>query len=167
MTVADGYYDGQIAQVEIIRARFAAENENALEVELTCGVYDAAHKPMPERVKVYLELSANYPKFGDTTKTFWEQSLTTLHELGFSGDDLATLATQLVGKPVRLNYRSKDKNGNPMKNPGWYLTRTRERVVVAASKANEMLKAMMSGAVGVPVAPTPAAAPAAVPSPFN
>ena len=161
MTVADGYYDGQIAAVEIIKARFVPETENALEVELTCGVYDSGHKPMTEKVKVYLELSANYPKFGDTTKTFWEQSLATMREMGFQGDDLTTLATQLVGKPVRLNYRSKDKQGNPVKNPGWYLTRSRERVVVAPDKANAMLKAMMGGAAAAPAAGAP------IPSPFN
>ena len=77
---------------------------------------------------------------------------------------MTTLSAQLNGKPCRLNYRSKDKNGTPMKNPGWFLSRAKERVVIKATDANAMLAQMMGGAA----APAPAAAPAAAaPNPFN
>lgn len=157
--IKDGFYDGQILSAEIIKSRFAKEGENRLEVELTCGVFDAAHKPMAERATVYLELSADYPKYGDTSKPFWQQSIETMHELGFQGDDLTTAAAQLKDKPCRLNYRSVDRNGVALKNPGWYLSRARERVVVKAADANAMLKQMIAGNM-----PT---ATAAAPNPFD
>lgn len=164
--INDGYYDGQILSAEVIISRFAKAGENRMEVELVCGVFDAAHKPMAERPKVYLELSTDYPKYGDTTKPFWHQSMETLHELGFQGEDFTTLDAQLKDKPCRLNYRSKDKNGQPLKNPGWYLSRAKERIVVKAADANAMLKQMMSG--GFAATPVPTAAPAATaPNPFQ
>ena len=162
--IKDGYYDGQVLAVEIIKSRFAKEGENRMEVEMECGVFDSEHKSMPDHAKVYLELSADYPKFGDTTKPFWQQSMDALHELGFQGNDMTTLSEQLNGKPCRLNYRSKNKNGTPMNNPGWFLSRAKERVVIKATDANAMLAQMMGGAA----APAPAAAPAAAdPNPFN
>lgn len=161
--ITDGYYDGQILSAEIIKSRFAKEGENRLEVEMECGVFDASHNPMPDRQKVYLELSSDYPKFGDTTKPFWQQTMEQLHELGFQGDDFTTLDAQLKNKPCRLNYRSKDKNGQPLKTPGWYLSRAKERIVVKAADANAMLKQMMGGFAAAP-APS---APSAAPNPFN
>ena len=159
-----GYYDGQILSAEVIISRFAKEGEtNRMEVEMECGVFDANHQSMPEHATVYLELSSDYPKFGNTQKPFWQKSIETLHELGFQGDDFTTLDAQLKNKPCRLNYRTKDKNGQPLKNPGWYLSRAKERVVVKAADANAMLKQMMSG--GFAAAPT--AAPSAAPNPFQ
>lgn len=168
--IIDGYYDGQILSAEIIKSRFAKEGDNRLEVEMECGVFDANHKPMTEHATVYLELSADFPKFGDTTKPFWQQTMEQLHELGFQGDDFTTLDAQLKNKPCRLNYRSKDKNGVALKNPGWYLSRAKERVVVKAADANAMLKQMMAGqmmaaAGGFAAAPAPTAATA--PNPFQ
>lgn len=168
--IIDGYYDGQILSAEIIKSRFAKEGENRLEVEMECGVFDAAHKPMTEHATVYLELSADFPKFGDTTKPFWQQTMEQLHELGFQGDDFTTLDAQLKNRPCRLNYRSKDKNGVALKNPGWYLSRAKERVIVKATDANAMLKQMMSGGFSASAAQSSAQAaaqaPAANPNPF-
>lgn len=163
MEIKDGYYDGQILSADIIRSRFAKdESDNRLEVELTCGVYDANRQPMEERATVYLELSSEFPKFGDTTKPFWQQTMEQLKELGMQGDDLTTLGEQLANKPCRLNYRAHDKNGCPLKNPGWYLTRARERVVIKGTDANAILKQMMGGASGgsAPAASAPV-------NPFN
>lgn len=168
--IIDGYYDGQILSAEIIKSRFAKEGDNRLEVEMECGVFDASHKPMTERATVYLELSADFPKFGDTTKPFWQQTMEQLHELGFQGDDFTTLDVQLKNKPCRLNYRSKDKNGVALKNPGWYLSRAKERVIVKAADANAMLKQMMAGGFSASAAQSSAQAaaqaPAANPNPF-
>ena len=164
--IIDGYYDGQILSAEIIKSRFAKEGENRLEVEMECGVFDAAHKPMT-RAKVYLELSADYPKFGTTNKPFWQQTMEQLHDLGFQGNDFTTLDAQLKNKPCRLNYRSKDKNGVAIKNPGWYLSREKERVVVKAEDANAMLKQMMAVAAASDAATPAAPAAAAAPNPFK
>lgn len=164
--IKDGYYDGQILSVQIIVSRFAKEGEtNRMEVEMECGVYDASHQPMSERATVYLELSSDYPKYGNTQKPFWQQTMEHLGELGFQGDDFTTLDAQLKNKPCRLNYRSKDKNGVALKNPGWYLSRAKERVVVSAADANAALKQMMAGGFAVAPAETPAQA-ATAPSPF-
>ena len=147
MDIQDGYYDGQILSAEIIRSRFAKDDsDNRLEVELTCGVFDQSHQPINgERAIVYLELSSEFPKYGDTTKPFWQQTMEQLKELGMQGDDLTTLGEQLKNKPCRLNYRSKDKNGCALKNPGWYLTRARERIAIKGADANAMLRQMMGG----------------------
>ena len=162
--IKDGYYDGQILSAEVIISRFAKEGEtNRMEVEMECGVFDANHQPMPEHVTVYLELSADYPKFGNTQKPFWQQTMEQLRELSFQGDDFTTLDAQLKNKPCRLNYRSKDKNGQPLKNPSWFLSRAKERVVVKPTDANAMLKQMMSGGFAAPA--NPVAAPA--PNPFQ
>jgi hypothetical protein len=164
MEIQDGYYDGQILSAEIIRSRFAKdESDQRLEVELTCGVYDSNHQPMSERAVVYLELSSEFPKYGDTTKPFWQQTMEQLKELGMNGDDLTTLGDQLKNKPCRLNYRSKDKNGCALKNPGWYLTRARERVAIKGADANAMLRQMMGGGG----APASAPAQSAPSNPFN
>lgn len=168
--IIDGYYDGQILSAEIIKSRFAKEGENRLEVEMECGVFDANHKPMTEHATVYMELSADFPKFGDATKPFWQQTMEQLHELGFQGDDFTTLDAQLKSKPCRLNYRSKDKNGVALKNPGWYLSRAKERVIVKAADANAMLKQMMAGqtmAAAGGFAAAPAPTPATAPNPFQ
>ena len=165
--IIDGYYDGQILSAEIIKSRFAKEGENRLEVEMECGVFDTNHKPMTEHATVYLELSADFPKFGDTTKPFWQQTMEQLHELGFQGDDFTTLDTQLKNKPCRLNYRSKDKNGVALKNPGWYLSRAKERVIVKATDANAMLKQMMAGGFAATPAAAPAPTAATAPNPFQ
>lgn len=163
MEIKEGYYDGQIIAANVIKSRFAKEGENRMEVELECGVFDANHQPMTERPKVYLELSMDYPKYGDTTKPFWQQSLDRLHELGFVGDDLTTLDGQLKQKPVRLNYRTTDKNGVPLKGgPSWYLSAARKIEVIDPSAANAMLKQMMGGAAAF-AAPATAATP---PNPF-
>lgn len=165
MEIKDGYYDGMILSADIIKSRFAKDDsDNRLEVEMTCGIYDQNHQPIKgTNAVVYLELSAEFPKFGDTTKPFWQQTMEQLHELGMQGDDLSTLGEQLKNKPCRLNYRSVDKNGCALKNPGWYLTRARERVVIKAADANAMLRQMMGG--GAPTATGSAASSAN--NPFN
>ena len=164
MDIQDGYYDGQIRSAEIIRSRFAKdESDNRLEVELTCGVFDQNHQPINgERAIVYLELSSEFPKYGDTTKPFWQQTMEQLKELGMQGDDLTTLGEQLKNKPCRLNYRSKDKNGCALKNPGWYLTRARERIAIKGADANAMLRQMMGGS-----APASAPTQSTPTNPFN
>ena len=164
----DGYYDGYVIAVDIIKSRFAKEGENRMEVELDCGVYDAERKPMQEHAKVYLELSSDYPKFGNTTQPFWQQTLDRLHEIGFAGEDLSTLDVQLKGKGVRLNYRTVDKQGVPLKSgPQWYLSGEKKVEKIAAADANAMLKQMMAGVVAAPYAATPASTPAATPHPFQ
>lgn len=165
MEIKDGYYDGRILSADIIRSRFAKdESDNRLEVELTCGVFDQNRQPIKDlRATIYLELSSEFPKFGDTTKPFWQQTMEQLKELGMKGDDLTTLGEQLTNKPCRLNYRTHDKNGCPLKNPGWYLTRARERVAIKGTDANAMLKQMMGG--GAPTTTT--ATGSANPSPFD
>lgn len=166
MDIQDGYYNGQILSAEIIRSRFAKdESDNRLEVELTCGVFDQNHQPIKgETATVYLELSSEFPKFGDTTKPFWQQTMEQLKELGMQGDDLTTLGDQLKNKPCRLNYRTKDKNGCALKNPGWYLTRARERVAIKGADANAMLRQMMDGGAPIGGALAQSAAPT---NPFN
>ena len=116
---------------------------------------------MTERPKVYLELSADYPKYGDTTKPFWQQTFDRLHEIGFAGDDLTTLSAQLQQKPVRLNYRTVDKAGVPLKGgPAWYLSAAKKIEEIAPAQANAMLKQMMQGgAFAAPAAPTAGATP--------
>ncbi len=161
MELKEGYYDGNIVTASIIKSRFAKPGESALEVELECNVYDEAHRSLDETVKIYLELSANYPKFGDTTKPYWAQTMERLHSLGFQGDDLTSLATQLQGRAVRLNYRTTDKMGQPLKNgPAWYLSAVRVLEKVDANAANAILKQMMGQAVG-------ATRPAASANPFD
>ena len=142
----DGYYDGCVLAVDIIKCRFAKEGENRMEVELDCGVYDAEHKPMKDHAKVYLELSSDYPKFGNTSQPFWRQTLDRLHEIGFEGEDLTTLGAQLKDKGVRLNYRTVDKQGVALKTgPQWYLSGEKKIEKIAPADANAMLKQMMSG----------------------
>ena len=164
--VKDGYYNGIITNADIIKCRFAKEGENRMEVELTCTAKDDTGNEVESNILVYLELSADYPKFGDTTKPFWQQTFDRLHALGFQGGDLTTIHPQLVGKPCRLNYRTKDKNGQPLKNPGWFLSGERERVAIAGAQANAMLKQMMGG-FGTPAATPAPAMTAAAPNPFN
>lgn len=160
MDLKEGYYDGSILTANIIKSRYAKPGENALEVELECNVYDEAHKLMEETVKIYLEMSANYSKFGDTTKPFWQQTMERLHSLGFQGSDLTSLATQLQSRAVRLNYRTTDKMGQPLKNgPAWYLSAARQIEKVDANAANAILRQMMGQVAGA----APAAAPSANP----
>lgn len=145
--IEDGYYNGVITDADIIKSRFAKEGENRMEVELTCSAKGEGAGYIATGIQLYLELSAEYPKFGDTTKPFWEQTLNKLHAMGFSGNDLSTIKEQMVGKACRLNYRTKDKNGQPVKNPGWYLSSEREKVSLSGSAANEALKQMMAGGI--------------------
>ena len=86
-----------------------------------------------------------------------------------------TKVGQLVNKPCRLSYSTKDKDGKPLKNgPRWNFTfRTIEEIDGAS--ANAMLAQMMGGGFAAPAAgvfnapaPAPSAAPAAAaaPNPF-
>ena len=153
MAIKDGYYGGVVTDAGIIKSRFAKEGENRLEVELTCTAKDNAGNAVATGILCYLELSADYPKFGDTTKPFWQQTLDKLHTMGFQGEDLSTIPDQMKGKECRLCYRTVDKNGQPVKNPGWFLSGERERVSVSGTQANAALKAMMSGGFAQPQAP--------------
>lgn len=166
--INDGYYNGVITNADIIQSRFAKEGENRMEVELTCTAKDASGNAIESGIMCYMELSADYPKFGDMTKPFWQQTLDRLHAMGFVGDDLSTIKAQMTGKPCRLNYRTKDKNGQPLKNPGWYLSSERERVSINGASANAMLKQMMSGGMMSAAYPqtATAAAPSQTPNPF-
>ena len=154
-TIKDGYYGGTIVSADIIKSRFAKEGENRMEVELTCKAHDDAGAEVASGILCYLELSADYPKFGDTTKPFWQQTMERLRALGFEGSDLTTLNAQLAGKPCRLNYRTKDKNGQDLKNPGWFLSAERERIAISGAQANAALQQMMGTASAANVAPNP------------
>ena len=167
--VKDGYYNGVITDADVIKSRFAKEGENRMEVELTCAAKDDAGNEIATGILCYLELSADYPKFGDTSKPFWQQTFDRLHAMGFTGQDLTTIKAQMTGKPCRLNYRTVDQNGQPLKNPGWFLSSERERVVINGAAANAALAQMMTGGGFAPGygAATNTAAPAAAPNPFN
>lgn len=154
MEIKDGYYNGVIQSADIIKSRYAKENENRLEVELTCIAKSDGGEDIASGILLYLELSSEYPKFGDTTKPFWRQTMDRLHSMGFKGEDLSTINTQMTGKPCRLNYRTKDKNGQPVKNPGWYLSSERERVAVSGASANAALAQMMSLSGAASAAPS-------------
>ena len=154
MAIQDGYYAGVITSADIIRSRYAKEGENRMEVELTCSAKAGDGSVIADDILIYLELSADYPKFGDASKPFWQQTLDKLHSVGFKGQDLSTVRAQLSGRDCRLNYRTKDKNGQPLKNPGWYFSSERERIALNGAQANAALAAMMSvGGSGFSVAP--------------
>lgn len=150
--IQDGYYNGVITDADIIKSRFAKEGENRMEVELTCSAKGEGAGFIATNIQVYLELSSEYPKFGDTTKPYWQQSLDKLHTMGFTGNDLSTIKDQMVGKSCRLNYRTKDKNGQPVKSPGWYLSSEREKVSLNGAAANAALAQMMSGGANATIA---------------
>ena len=162
--IKEGYYNGVITAADVIKSRYAKEGENKMEVELTCTAKDAAGGDIASGILCYLELSTDYPKFGNTTKPLWQITMERLHGLGFQGQDFTTISAQLVGKPCRLAYLLKDKNGAALKNPGWRLSAEREREAISGAAANAMLAQMMNGGF----APAPAAAPTApAPNPFN
>ena len=166
--IKDGYYDGVVTNADIIKARYAKEGENRMEVELTCTAKDDSGNAIADNILCYLELSADYPKFGNTTKPFWQQSLERLHAMGFQGEDLSTIPTQMKGKACRLNYRTKDKNGQPIKSPGWYLSSERERIAISGAQANAALAQMMAGGFAAPAAaPATEPSPKPSPNPFN
>ena len=109
----------------------------------------------------------------DSNKMWWQITKEKLDKLGWEGELDLTKVGQLVNKPCRLSYSTKDKDGNPLKNgPRWNFTfRTIEEIDGAS--ANAMLAQMMGGcftapAAGVFNAPAPSAAPAAptAPNPF-
>lgn len=154
------YYDGQILSVDTIEHRFG--RANAFEIRAVVGIFNPDKTPKG-KVEVYLEVSMEYGKGNNSSKTQWEMTKETLKSLGFEGDDLSAprLAT-LVNKTCRICENVTDKGTS------YYFSSSRPVTVI--TDANERLRAMMSGGMAAPAA-SPFGAPAAqsvqAPNPFE
>lgn len=179
MGLTDGFYDGMIISCKPIKSRFG--QEGVMELYFECGYYDDKKQPMG-KCEIYLELSNRYGMGNDSTKMWWQITKEKLDKLGWQGDFDLTKVGQLVNKPCRLSYATKDKDGNALKNgPRWNFTFRAPVEEIDGASANAMLAQMMGGgftapAAGVfnnaaptaaPVAAAPAAAPTAAPNPFE
>lgn len=142
------YYDGQILKMEAIEHRF--NRPNAFEIRAEVGIFNANKTPKG-KVEVFLEVSMEYGKGNNSSKTQWQMTQETLRSLGLEGDDISAprLAT-LVNRTCRICENVTEKGTN------YYFSSNRPVTVI--SDANERLRAMMSGGM----APSPSAA-----SPFG
>ena len=163
-SIQDGYYNGVITAAGIYNSRFAKEGETRYEVEFICDVKNQSGATLASGILVYSELSASYPPY-DNTRQWWKITLDLLHGLGFQGDDLSTVPAQMAGKPCRLRYQTKDRNGQPLNEPRWSIYAERPRVQISGAQANAALKQMMTGAFSGFAQPAAPATPA--PNPFN
>lgn len=154
------YYDAQIVKIEAVEHRFNRPNAFELRAEVTLFNAD---KSIKGRAEVFMEVSMEYGKGNNASKTQWEITKETLHALGLEGEDISEprLAT-LVNRPCRICENVTDKGTN------YYFTTNRPVTVI--KDANERLRAMMAGGMSAPSA-SPfgnAAAPIAqAPNPFE
>ena len=171
MELKDGYYDGMIVSVKLIKSRFG--QEGVMELAFECGYYDESKNPAG-KCEIFLELSNRYGIGNESTKMWWQITKEKLDKLGWQGEFDLTKVNQLINKPCRLSYTTKDKDNNPLKHgPRWNFTfRTIEEIDGAS--ANAMLAQMMGGGLAAAPAagfafnaPAPAAAPAATPAAPN
>ena len=162
------FYDGQVVEAKSIVHRFG--KERAFEIQFIVGLFNEDRTPKA-KVEVYLEVSMEYGKGNNATKTQWDMTKETLASLGFVGEDIsnAQLNSQLAGKPCRVREQTHDRDGKPLSAPRYYFTSARP--IKAIDNANEMLRQIMSGvssatAVNPFNAAQPTAAPAAPVNPF-
>lgn len=153
------YYDGQVCEAYSIEHRFG--KEKAFEIKFVVGIFNADKTPKA-KVDVFLEVSMEYGKGNNASKTQWDMTKETLVSLGFVGEDIsnAQLNAQLVNKPCRVREQVLDRDGKPFATPRYYFTSARP--VKQIDNANDMLKSIMSG-----VASGGFGAPAAPANPFN
>lgn len=133
------YYDGMICSMVSIEHRF--NRPNAFELKAEVGLFDAEKKPL-KKVEVYLEVSMEYGKGNNSSKTQWEMTKETLHSLGFEGEDISNprLAT-LVNRPCRICEQITDKG-----DVRYYFTTKKPEVAI--DNANDRLKQMMGQVAG-------------------
>lgn len=163
--IADGYYDAVVRAADIIENRFSPEE--GYEVEIEVGVFDAEKKPITKAF-VYLELSMRPGVGNNANRTSYEVSMEKLAKLGFAGGDDLSRIGEIVGKPCRVSYQTKDpKTGLPLKyGPRWSLTFQRPTKRVDPKEAMAKLKTLMAG-VAAPSVPQTGGAFNAVPSASN
>lgn len=155
------FYNGQIIEGKSIVHRFG--KERAFEIQFIVGIFNDDNTPKA-KVEVYLEVSMEYGKGNNASKTQWDMTKDTLASLGFVGEDIsnAQLNSQLVNKPCRIREQTLDRDGKPLNSPRYYFTSARP--IQPLDNANEMLKSIMSGVAAGAGFGAPAAAPA---NPFN
>ena len=156
------FYNGQIIEGKSIVHRFG--KERAFEIQFIVGIFNDDNTPKT-KVEVYLEVSMEYGKGNNASKTQWDMTKETLASLGFVGEDIsnAQLNSQLVNKPCRIREQTLDRDGKPLNSPRYYFTSARQ--IQPIDNANEMLKSIMSGvAAGAGFGAPAAAAPT---NPFN
>ena len=139
------FYNGQIVEAQSIEHRFG--KENAFEIQFIVGLFNDDNTPKT-KVEVYLEVSMEYGKGNNASKTQWDMTKETLASLGFTGDDIsnAQLNAQLANKPCRVREQTVDKNGKPLNAPRYYFTSAKP--IKTLANANDMLKRIMSGVAG-------------------
>ena len=149
------YYDGMICSMVSIEHRF--NRPNAFELKADVGLFDAEKKPL-KKVEVYLEVSMEYGKGNNASKTQWEMTKEPLQSLGFEGEDISNprLAT-LVNRPCRICEQITDKG-----DIRYYFTTKKPEVAIdnANDRLNQMMGQVAGGAsqVGGAAAPAGAAA---------
>lgn len=170
------FYNGQIIEAKSIDHRF--NKPNAFEIQFVVGIFGEDGKPK-SKIETYLEVSSEYGKGNNASKTQWEMTKETLVSLGFVGEDISNvqLNAQLVNKPCRIREQTLDRDGKPLNSPRYYFTSAKPISVI--EDANARLKAIMSGVAGgfggaAPAAAsvstfgqTAAPAPAGAPNPFE
>lgn len=167
-TLADGFYNAVICDVNIIESRFGTVG--AFELEFVCGLLADDNKtPLEPKTKVncYQEVSDRFGMGSYADKTNKEIALDTLKRLGFNGgDDLSRLG-ELKNKHCRVNYQTKDKQGKPYPEPRAYISFGREYKKLTAADAMRLMRAMGAGSTpAAPAAQNPAA-PAEEENPFD
>lgn len=133
-------YDGQIISAKPIEHRF--NRADAFEIQLEIGIFNADGTPKA-KVCTYLEMSMEYGKGNNASKTQIDISFETLHRLGFTGDDLTKL-DMLKGKKCRVREQTMDKNGQAYPEPRYYIVSA--PTITAINDANERLKKILAGA---------------------
>lgn len=164
----DGIYNAVIGGVRVVDNRFGQDGK---EIEFKVGLYDANNQPLIQ-TEVYLEYSNRYGVGNMSQMKQWQIAENDMKRLGFQGGSDFTRLGELVNKPCRVNYRTKDKDGKPYNSPRAYFAFNTVKAVEGDVNA---IMAAIRGGVATNAAPAPApapaaggfGAPAAQPSPFN
>jgi len=105
------------------------------------------------------EISQNYGKGNMATMTQAEITFKTLRKLGFAGDDLTELKTQLEGVEEMCHIKASEKDGKTYHNIQYVGASSYAPQAIDPNQVNARFASIMGTAAKAPAAPAPAAAP--------
>ena len=103
-----GQFEGKVVETMLAEPRFAKDDPNAFDVCLK--IEGPAHQGVPQVGWWSGEMSGKYGRGNLSSKTQAQITMDALHGVGFEGNDLTTLDTQLKGKTIPFTVESREYN---------------------------------------------------------
>jgi len=109
MFYSEGNFSGKVLEIVLAESRFSPNDPDAFDICIHVQGPECDGKNQDGWWRG--EVSGKYGRGNFANKTQYEITMDALHQIGFEGEDLSELESQLVGTEINYKVESREYNG--------------------------------------------------------